>query len=270
MSAGFPWDNLVASGVGALVGAGAAYGYNWLLFRYRVRYDAYRRILGRLDRFTDSLTKVRTVAADVGAFLERADQTAKAIAEAKVAGTYERGPTISTEQYVEDFCAQTAKCYDTLRAHVEAAHSNAEAHQREFFAHVDLYSPLQKPYVEFSWEMLTLSSNCLGLVAALAVASITLKPFPLVDDAKSIRDAREELLSYLNDMGLWCDQLREMLRAVTFPKFRLRKQRVTKRVTGNPDERFLTYDGFKTAQELGWYDPKLDRRRKASTKQSPA
>jgi len=251
-------DTLPAAGALAVVAAALltayfAYRINKRLLRYNIAYGSYQRALVRLQSLKRTLEEVRDATIDVGTFLGALGEAAKL-------------EDVDRIKYAQDARSGWKLLSDRLhkaQTHMFRAQDAVEA---EYYGHLPVFPRLREAISSYCFRLLTDGRHIMTLMTGLQLTQFKQEMFPLAESRAQLEQAKERVFACLNDFERWYYELQELLRLQVFAGLAKVKRRPTKRRGGDPEALHLTLDGFKTAKELGWYDPKLDTRTKKGAK----
>lgn len=231
----------------ALATAFLAYVFNKRLLRYNIAYGSYQRALVRLQFLKRTLEEVREASIDVGTFLEALGEAAKL-------------KDVDQIKYAQDARSGWKLLSDRLHKAQTHMFRAKDAVEAEYYGHLPVFPRLREAISSYCFSLLTDGRHVTTLMVDLQLAQFKQEVFPLAESRAQLEQAKERVFACLRDFERWYFELQELLRLQVFAGLAKVKRRPTMRRGGDPDALHLTLDGFKTAKELGWYDPKLDPR----------
>jgi hypothetical protein len=244
-----PAAGALAAVVAAFLAAYFAYRYNKRLLKHNITYTSYQRMLAELRDLKGVFVRTRQVCVSTGMFLE-------ALSSAALADDVDR------LKFVQDARNGWKLRLDALHKAYESMFKAKQSVEEEYYAHLPVFPKLQEAVSSYCLRLLTDGMAMYTLETLLLQTQLKPESFPLDESRSQIGGAKENALVCLNNFERWYFELLDLLRQQVFAGLAQAKRRPTNRLGGDPDALHLTLDGFKTAGELGWYDPKLDTRPK--------
>ena len=259
----------LAAVAAALATATLAYIFNRRLLRYNIAYASYQRTLERLRELKAALWRVREVTADVGAFVDALDRTGRPATTMTPGRPAVPPGDVDELKFVQDAKREWSVQLEKLREAQTRLFAAKDAVAEEYHGHSPVSPRLHGAVTAFCGRLQFGDGQHVStLLTYLLTAVLKREQFPLAESCNQLRDAKEMVLVALNDFDRWYLELIELMRQQAFSGVGRVKKKQVKRMSGNPEILHLTLDGFKTARELGWYDPKLDSRRQKPTQKA--